>query len=127
MIFLIEGNLQETDEVARALFDDLCCLDPPNAKFSLSPAYSSSPKDFLTKGDPITGYTIILSLIGAGGALSIAVGKSGFLTRLAEVLQGYIKREVKITVKTAKGTSWALSGPPHAVRKMLEEAFKHES
>ena len=56
------------------------------------------------KGEPINTAMIILAMVGAGGALTMAAGKGGFLTRLAEVLETWIKRnQVEVTVQ-AKGS-----------------------
>ncbi|MBL8253501.1 MAG: hypothetical protein JNJ76_07875 [Candidatus Competibacter sp.] len=39
------------------------------------------------RGEPISTTMIVLAMVSAGGALTVAASKGGFLTRLAEVLE----------------------------------------
>ena len=76
------------------------------------------------KGEPISTAMIILAMVGAGGALTMAAGKGGFLTRLAEVLEIWIKRnQVEVTVH-AKGRKIAMSGSARHIEKLLTKALE---
>jgi hypothetical protein len=65
--------------------------------FHISPLAPSGQE--VTRGDPATIATILLTAVGTGGALAIAMGKDGFLTRLAHVLERTANRRVDITIE----------------------------
>ena len=72
-------------------------------------------------GDPITLATIILAAVGAGGALTVAMGKEGFLTRLAQVLEKYVERRIEVEINHGDGRHTRLSGPAGQIRKLLQD------
>jgi hypothetical protein len=47
--------------------------------------------DQVTRGDPISWTMIALTAAGAGGALTVLLGKDGFLSALARVLEKYVE------------------------------------
>jgi len=75
------------------------------------------------KGDPVTVWTVLLAAVGAGGALTVAMSKEGFLTRLARVLEKLADRQVSVTLEeTPKGgRSVSLSGSARHVERVLTE------
>ena len=72
-------------------------------------------------GDPITLTTIVLAAVGAGGALTVAMSKEGFLTRLAQVLEKYVERRIEVEIDHGGGQRTRLSGPAGQIRKLLQE------
>ena len=73
------------------------------------------------KGDPITLFTILVTAVGAGGALTVAMGKDGFLTRLVHVLEKLVERRITVKVKKDNGESVTLDGPAAHIRKLLRQ------
>lgn len=74
-----------------------------------------------TRGDPITLTTVALAAAGAGGALSVLLGKDGFLSSLARVLEKYVEgRKVEILIKT-KHKKIQLSGPVGEITAILRQ------
>jgi hypothetical protein len=78
------------------------------------------------RGEPVTTAMIILAMASAGGALTVAVSKGGFLTQLAEVLKTFIERDkVEVTLET-KGKKIALSGSGRHIEKLLTQALEQK-
>ena len=78
------------------------------------------------KGEPVSTAMIILAMVGAGGAATMAVSKDGFLTRLTGVLETWIKRnQVEITVQT-KARKIAMSGSARNIEKLLTKALEDD-
>ena len=76
------------------------------------------------RGEPISTAMIILAMVSAGGAATVAASKGGFLTRLAEVLETWIKRnQVEVTIQT-KGQKIAMSGSARNIEKLLTKALE---
>lgn len=76
------------------------------------------------RGEPISTAMIVLAMVGAGGAATMAVSKGGMLTRLAEVLETWLKRNrVDITVE-AKGQKIAMSGSARNIERLLAKALE---
>ena len=78
------------------------------------------------KGDPVTIASIIITAIGAGGALTAALGKEGFLTRLAGALEAYIKRNVEISLTDSTGRALRLSGSAREIERIIARAAESE-
>jgi len=68
--------------------------------------------------DPVTLTTIVLTAVGAGGALTVALGKEGFLTRLAKVLEAWVRREVEVRIEDPGGPQ----GAPQRLRVAYRKA-----
>jgi GAF domain-containing protein len=75
-------------------------------------------------GEVITLATIVLTAVGAGGALTVALSKEGFLSQLARVLEKYIERRIEIRLEDENGRTVELTGPAAQIRKMLREFNK---
>jgi len=76
------------------------------------------------RGEPISATMIVLAMVGAGGMLTVAASKGGLLTRLAEVLETWLKRnQVDITVQ-AKGQKIAMSGSARNIERLLAKALE---
>ena len=73
------------------------------------------------KGDPVTLFTVALAAVGAGGVLTVAMGKDGFLTQLARVLEKYLHGgQVRAVIKeTPRTKSVELEGSARQVEKIL--------
>ncbi len=73
------------------------------------------------RGDPVTLATIALVAAGAGGALTVAMGKAGFLTQLARVLEKYLHGgQVRAVIKeTPKTRTLELEGSARQVERLL--------
>lgn len=74
-----------------------------------------------TKGDPVTLATVILTAVGAGGALTAALGKEGFLSRLARVLETWVGRKLEVTLETEDGRKVHLSGSAAHIERILKD------
>jgi hypothetical protein len=77
------------------------------------------------RGDPVTLAMIILSAVSAGGAVTVGMGKEGFLTRLAKVLEAWVTRKVEVTIEGENGHKIHLSGSAGNIERMLKEQLKH--
>ncbi len=42
------------------------------------------------RGDLVTIFTVLMAAVSVGGALTVAMGKEGFLTQLAKVFEKYV-------------------------------------
>ena len=76
------------------------------------------------RGEPVTTAMIILAMVGAGGFLTVAAGKGGALTWLAQVLETYINRDKVDVTLEADGEKIALSGSARYIEKMLSKVLK---
>jgi hypothetical protein len=75
-----------------------------------------------TKGDPVTMTVIMLTAVGAGGALTALLGKDGFLSALARVLEKYVEgRKAQVTIKQSDGSSIEVSGPVGEIKQILKQ------
>ena len=77
-----------------------------------------------TKGDPITLLAVAAIAVGAGGALTVAMKKDGFLTQLARVLEKYVERRVDLEMERSDGETIKLSGSAGHIRRILSEHLK---
>jgi hypothetical protein len=74
----------------------------------------------VTRGDPVTIAAILLTAVASGGALTVALGKNGFLTRLAQVLETLARRRIDVTVELGK-KKVHISGSSKDIEKMLKK------
>ena len=78
-----------------------------------------------TRGDPITLAMVALTAVGAGGALSALLGKDGFLSALARVLEKYVEgRQVEVLIETETGEKIQVSGPVGEIKEILKQIQK---
>ena len=119
-------QLQHTDpSLVQALAGDVQGLF---ADAGLAGAFESS---MTTQGggdpvrgiDPVTLTTIVLTAVGAGGALTVALGKEGFLTRLAKVLEAWVRREVEVRIETPEGRKLHLTGSASHIERLLKDGL----
>ena len=84
--------------------------------------------DEARKGDPVTMFTVLVAAVGAGGALTVALSKEGFLSQLARVLEKYISGgEVTVKLKkTPKTEEIELSGSARQIEKMFAAYLKNQ-
>ena len=79
----------------------------------------------VTRGDPITWAVVVLTAVGAGGALSALLGKDGFLSALARVLEKYVEgRQVEVLIETETGEKIQVSGPVGEIKEILKQIQK---
>jgi hypothetical protein len=73
------------------------------------------------KGDYATIFTVLVTAVGAGGALTVALSKEGFLTPLARLLEKYLTGgDMTVTIhKTPKTEHIELSGSARQIEKIL--------
>jgi len=75
----------------------------------------------LHRGDPISLSTILLTAAGAGGALTVLLGKDGFLSSLARVLEKYVEgRQVEVIIEDGDKKT-QLSGPVGEIKDILKQ------
>lgn len=83
---------------------------------------SVTETDDNTRGDSVTLITVALAAVGTGGALSVLLGKDGFLSSLARVLEKYVEgRKVEVLIETDEGKKIQLSGPVGAIKAILSQ------
>lgn len=74
------------------------------------------------KGEPMTAMTVIALAVSTGGALTVAMGKEGFLTRLAQVLEKYVaSQQVEVVIEDKKGNRKQLSGSGKHIERILSK------
>ena len=84
----------------------------------------SAPSTELQRGDLVTVATIVLSAVSAGGALTVAMSKEGFLTRLAKVLEVWVNRKVEVKIDLPNGEKIQLSGSAAHIERILKTHLK---
>ena len=78
--------------------------------------------DQVTRGDPISWTIIALTAAGAGGALTVLLGKDGFLSALARVLEKYVEgRQADVLIETGDGKKIQVSGPVGEIKAILQQ------
>jgi hypothetical protein len=73
--------------------------------------------------DPATIMTVLLAAVGAGGALTVALAKDGFITRLAKVLETLASRQVEVTLELGKEKVHLSGSAPH-IERILRDKLK---
>lgn len=124
-LMVMSEDDERRDEISANLVEDLQELDslPFHIEFEKA---SCAEGERNAKGDPISISAIILALVSTGGALTIAVGKEGFLSRIAVILDSYVKRKTQIKLKRNDGTEVEIVGPPKNIERLLLESLKTE-
>ena len=74
-----------------------------------------------SRSNPITLTTIMLAATDVDGALTVAMPREGFLTRLTQVLEKYVERRIEVAIDHGGGRRTRLNGPAGQIRKLLEE------
>ena len=78
-----------------------------------------------TRGDPLTLMTLAVTAVGAGGAISVLLGKDGFLSALARVLEKYVEgRQAEVQMVTSKGEKIKIKGPVGEIKAILKQALR---
>ena len=78
--------------------------------------------------DPASWMTLAITAAGAGGALTVLLGKDGFLAALARVLEKYVEsRKAEIRIKTEDGREIELRGPVGNIEKILRDLTRNTS
>ena len=81
----------------------------------------TSNTDTTARGDIVSVMQIVAIAAGAGGALTVALGKDGFLSALARVLEKYIEgKQAQVVIEKADGTKVQLSGPMGEIKETLK-------
>jgi hypothetical protein len=122
-ILLQSNNEQEMQNIQVELSELIAsqCFQDTLQAGTVMPQISSETH----RGDPATIYTVLVAAVSAGGALTIAMGKDGFLTQLARVLEKYIEGgNVRIKIKS-KDKELEMEGSARRIEKMLGEVIKH--
>ena len=75
-----------------------------------------------TRGDMFSVTQALVVAAGAGGALTVLLGKDGFLSALARVLEKYIEgRQAQVVIETNDGNKIQLSGSIGEVKEILKD------
>ena len=78
--------------------------------------------DEATRGDPVTWTMIALTAAIAGGALTALLGKDGFLSSLARVLEKYVEgRKAEVLIETDSGDKIQVSGRVSEIKAILRQ------
>lgn len=122
LITLENPHSENAQQLINEIYDDLKNLGLPLNE----PEIKRPHNQMTTRGDPVTVAAIAAIAVGAGGALTVAMGKDGFLTQLAKVLEKYVDRSVQLEFKDDKtGEIVRIKGSAGDVRKILSEHFKN--
>lgn len=125
-IRVISLNVEHRDQIYADMLEDLSELELDC--FRIEPKLLSDANDNLkTKGDAVSVSAIILALVSTGGALTIAVGKEGFLSKIAAVLETFVNRKIQIKIKNKDGSEVDIVGPPKNIERILHESLQKES
>ncbi|MFZ1221436.1 MAG: hypothetical protein WAO00_19260 [Chthoniobacterales bacterium] len=127
-LLIIDPDPEHTDEVCAELLRDLADL-PPNvlrAREGEQRAIADHTSEHIQKGDPITIGSIVISLV-ASGALTAALSKGGFLSKLATVLERYLTRTTKMKLVTKDGREVTIEGPSTKIETILRDALQRDS
>lgn len=75
----------------------------------------------VTRGDMFTLTQAVVLAVSAGGALTVALGKDGFLTALANVLGKYVEgHQAQVIIEKNDGEKIQLSGEIGEVKEILK-------
>lgn len=76
----------------------------------------------ITRGDPIALTTVALTAVAAGGALTVLLGKDGFLSALAKVLEKYVEgQQVEVLIESDDGSKLQVKGPVGEIKAILKQ------
>lgn len=126
-LIVTSQDAERTDEIYANLLEDLKELNLTPFHVELERPSSEMSERSTAKGDPVSVSAIILALVSTGGALTIAVSKGGFLSRIADVLDSYAKRKIQIKLRGADGAEVDIVGPPRHIERILLESLQRES
>lgn len=73
------------------------------------------------RGDPVTWTMVALAAVGTGGALTALLGKDGFLSALARILEKYVEgRQAEILIEK-DGEKIEVKGNIVEIKKILQQ------
>lgn len=117
-------NAQQLQMIAEQLQQDLQQM-PLAAELQLSAPHSET--EAVTRGDVVTWTMITLAAVGAGGALSVLLGKDGFLTALARVLEKYVAgRQAEVIIEDKQGKKITVRGPVGNIKEILQQIQRED-
>lgn len=71
------------------------------------------------KGDPISIGVVVLTMVGAGGFLTVAASSGGLFTRMADILNTYVNRGIEIEIETGSGNKISVKGSSKDIEAAL--------
>jgi len=74
-------------------------------------------------GEIATLVTVLVTAVGAGGALTVGMGKDGAITRLVKVLEILVNKKVDVKIEH-NGTLIEMSGSAGHIEKALKDLLK---
>jgi hypothetical protein len=126
-LIIIDPDPENTDKVCAEILADFADL-PPNvlqAREGEQRAIANHTPGNVRKGDPITIGSIVISLV-ASGAITAALSKGGFLSKLATVLERYVTRTSKMKLVTKDGREVTIEGPSAKIETILRDALQRD-
>lgn len=117
LVTLEEPNTEQSRQLVQTFYTELKTVGLPVDK----PELRKPQSKMITRGDPVTLAAVAAIAVGAGGALTVALSKDGFLTQLARVLEKYVERRVQIEITDKAGNPVRIKGSAADVRKILNE------
>ncbi|MCE2027039.1 hypothetical protein [Sessilibacter corallicola] len=115
LIKLEDPHTEDSRQLVQELYRDLKALGLPVD----DPEIRKPQTTMITRGDPVTLGAIAAIAVGAGGALTVAMGKNGFLIQLAKVLEKYVDRNVEIDFSD-DGNIKRIKGSAAEIRKIMD-------
>jgi hypothetical protein len=118
----LETHDEATLREARAELGALLTEAGLAGELNLSDPAPEAPVEAV-KGDAATIWTVLLAAVGAGGALTVAMSKEGFLTRLARVLEKMADRNVSVSLveRPDGGRRVKMDGSARQIERMFRE------
>jgi hypothetical protein len=121
------ADQEKRDEIVFNVLEDLKEIDSKNIEVSIAKETTKNISESeLSKGDPVSVTTIILTLFGAGGAMTVAMGKHGLFSKIADVFESYISRKISIKIKTKDGDIIELDGPVKNIENIISKTWEIE-
>jgi hypothetical protein len=117
LVTLEEPNTEQSRQLVQTFYTELKTVGLPVDK----PELRKPQSKMITRGDPVTLAAVAAIAVGAGGALTVALSKDGFLTQLARVLEKYVERSVQVEITDKAGNPVRIKGSAADVRKILNE------
>ena len=125
-INIVTDRKIDTDEYLFLLEKDLKELHSKDLKIEMKSKEVTLDSDDVVNKGIVEITTLIVSMIGAGGFLSVAASKGGLFTKIAEIFVEHQKRDIHFKIKSKKGKEIELKGPVNKIKELIEEILLEE-
>lgn len=91
--------------------------------FSLSIQEPEPQQAQRNMGEIATLVTVLVTAVGAGGALTVGMGKDGAITRLVKAVETLLNKKIEVKIEH-NGTLIEMSGSAGHIEKTLKDLLK---